>query len=59
MTQIKIYHIFNTITKKSDYSDTYDICLHLFNQSTKIYRKTHKIISDKDYQKIIKKKPNQ
>lgn len=56
MAKTKTYHIFNTINKTSKFTGTYDSCLNKFNSNDKIYRKIHKIISDKDYQKIINKK---
>jgi len=58
MAKIKTYHIFNTINKTSKFTGTYDSCLNEFNLQDKAYRKIHKIISDEEYQKIIKKKPN-
>ncbi len=57
MAKTKTYHIFNTINKTSKFTGTYDSCLNEFNLQDKIYHKTHKIISDEEYNKIIKKKP--
>ena len=30
----------------------YDKCLELYNENDKVYRKTHKIIKEEDYNKI-------
>ena len=51
------YHIINKITKDSVYYDNYDVCLYVFTNKVKAFRQTHKIISDEEYNKIIKKKP--
>lgn len=57
MSQIKIYHIIKTIAKTSVMSGDYKSCLNYFKEQDKVFRKTHKIISAEDYQKILKKKP--
>ena len=54
---MKIYHIIKVITKTSVCKGSYDACLNMFNMHDKVYRKTHKIISEEEYNKIIKKKP--
>lgn len=53
---MKIYHIIKVITKTSVCKGSYDACLNMFNMQDKVYRKTHKIISEEEYNKIIKKK---
>lgn len=50
------YHVINKLTKDSILEDNYDICLYRLTNSSKSFRQTHKIISDDEYQKIIKKK---
>lgn len=55
MSQIKIYHIIKTATKKSVISGDYNSCLTYFNEQDKVFRKTHKIIPVEDYIKITKK----
>ncbi len=32
----------------------YDKCLELYNENDKLYRKTHKIMEEKDYYKMIR-----
>lgn len=54
----KKHHIINRITREQRFSGTYDECLELYIMQDKPYRKLHKIISDEEYQKIIKKKSN-
>lgn len=56
MGNIKLYYIIHRINKTKDFSATYDGCLEYFMQQDKIYRKLHKIISEKEYNHIIKKK---
>ena len=51
------YHIINKATKQSIYNDSYDTCIYVFTNKHRLFRQTHKIISDEEYQKIIKKKP--
>ena len=36
----------------------YDKCLELYNENDKLYRKTHKIIKEEEYNKIIKNLSN-
>lgn len=36
----------------------YDKCLELYNGNDKFYRKTHKIIKEEEYNKIIKNLSN-
>ena len=57
MPQIKVFHIIKTITKTSVMSGDYESCLNYFKEQDKVFRKTHKIISAEEYQKMIKKKP--
>ena len=57
MAKNKLFHIIITNTKTSVCKGSYDACLNMFNLQDKIYRRTHKIISDEDYQKMLKKKP--
>ena len=57
MAKNKLFHIIGIINKTSVYKGSYDACLNMFNMQDKVYRKTHKIITDEDYQKILKKKP--
>lgn len=57
MANIKIYHIINRITRKEDFTATYDGCLEYYNQQDKIYRRNFKIIDDKEFNKLIKKNP--
>lgn len=56
MAKLKNFHIIITSTKISVYNGSYDGCLNMFNLQDKTYRKTHKIISDEEYNKITKKK---
>lgn len=58
MSKTKFYHILKVSNKKSVMSGDYDSCLTYFNEQDKVFRKTHKIITADDYQKIIKKKLN-
>ena len=58
MSKFKNYHIITNATKISVASGSYEACLNMFNMQDKIYKKTHKLISDEEYQKILKKKPN-
>lgn len=57
MAKNKLFHIIGIINKTSVCKGSYDACLNMFNMQDKVYRKTHKIITDEDYQKILKKKP--
>ena len=57
MSKFKNYHIIISATKTSIASGSYESCLNMFNIQDKVYKRTHKIISDEDYQKILKKKP--
>ncbi|MBP3201314.1 MAG: hypothetical protein J6M39_06670 [Lachnospiraceae bacterium] len=52
-----LYHIINKATKTSAFCDKYEVCRYSLANKSKSYRQTHKIISDEEYQKIIKKKP--
>ena len=36
----------------------YDKCLELYNGNDKLYRKTHKIIKEEEYNKIVKNLSN-
>lgn len=36
----------------------YDKCLELYNENDKLYRKTHKIIKEEEYNKIVKNLSN-
>lgn len=54
----KKHYIINRITREEKYSGTYEECLEFYNIQDKSYRKLNRIIDDKEYQKIIKKKPN-
>lgn len=56
MSKLKNFHIIITSTKTSVCSGSYDACLNMFNLQDKAYHKTHKIISDEEYNKITKKK---
>lgn len=56
MAKLKDFHIIINSTKTSVHTGSYDTCLNIFNTQDKVYRKTHKIISDEEYNKIIKKK---
>lgn len=55
MSQIKFYHILKISNKKSVMSGDYNSCLTYFNEQDKVFRKTHKIITANDYQKITNK----
>lgn len=55
MSQIKIYHIINRITRKEDFTATYEGCLEYYNIQDKSYRRLHRIINDTEFNKIIKK----
>lgn len=57
MAKNKLFHIITVVNKDSIFNGSYDACLNMFNMQDKVYRKTHKIISTEEYQKIIKKKP--
>lgn len=56
MAKLKNYHIIINSTKTSVCQGSYDACNNMFNMQDKIYRKTHKIISEEEYNKILKKK---
>lgn len=58
MSKFKNYHIIRTATKTSVASGSYESCLNMFNLQDKIYHRTHKIISEEEYNKILKKKIN-
>ena len=47
-----IVHKFNR--KKTTDFLSYNKCLDLFNNQDKVYRKTHKIMEEKDYYKMIR-----
>lgn len=53
----EVYHIINKANKTSVMQDTYEVCRYILANKAKSFRQTHKIISDDEYQKIIKKKP--
>lgn len=58
MSKFKNYHIIINATKTSVASGSYEACFNIFNMQDKVYKKTHKLISDEEYQKILKKKSN-
>lgn len=55
MSKLKLYYIINRVTKKEDFTGTYDGCLEYYQQQDKSYKRLHKIIDEKEYNKIIKK----
>jgi hypothetical protein len=59
MAKTKTFHIITVIDKDSIFNGSYDDCVDFLNKKTKVFRKLHKLVSDEDYQKIIKKKPTQ
>lgn len=59
MAKTKTFHIITVVDKDSIYNGSYDDCVDFLNKKTKVFRKLHKLVSDEDYQKIIKKKPIQ
>lgn len=58
MPKINIYYIINRITKKEDFNGTYDGCLEFYNNQNKTYRKLHRIIDNREFNKIVKKQHN-
>lgn len=54
----KKHYIINRTTLEQRFSGTYEECLKLYIMQDIPYRKLHKIISDEDYTKIIKRKSN-
>ena len=52
-TNYCIYHKFKR--KKVTNFLPYDKCLQYYNNEDKVFRMNHKIISEKDYNKLIKK----
>lgn len=52
-----LHHIINKYDKMSLYSSTFEDCSKTLNQESKDFRKTHIMVSDKKYSRIISKKP--
>ena len=56
MAKTKTFHVITVIDKGSIFNGSYDNCVNFLNEKTKVFRKLHKIISEEEYQKILKKK---
>ena len=50
------YHIINRITRVEKYHSNYDECLEFYNNQDKTYRKLHRIIDNREFNKIIKRR---
>lgn len=51
------YHIVEKSDKKILYSGSLENCRNTLNQESDDFRKTHIIVSEKKYSRIIKRKP--
>lgn len=51
------YHIVKKSDKMSVYKGSFEDCRKTLNQESKDFRKTHIMVSDKKYSRIISKKP--
>ena len=56
MAKDSIYHIIHRITREEDFMATYNGCLEYYNQQDKTYRKLHRIIDNREFNKIIKRR---
>ena len=51
------YHIVNRSDKMSVYKGSFEDCRKTLNQESNDFRKTHIIVSDKKYNRTIRRKP--
>lgn len=51
------YHILDKSDKMSVYKGSFKDCLNTLNKESDDFRKTHIIVSEKKYSRIIKRKP--